>query len=126
MGNFLKVGLVSALVATIINLIVYVLFRVAQGNTIELIGDNRGALYILTITFITFLASILGAVLYGFIAKQTNKVTIIYVTIAIVLAILSSVASQLLLIEEYRGMAHILHVIVPVVSIWFLSKTKQN
>ena len=123
----LKCGFVSGVCSGALNTIVYFLFRMIQGNSIQFIGENAGSLYILTILFSTLLASVLGSILYGWLVSLTKQGIKIYVILVMVLTIGSSISSEMLLHNEFQWMAHVLHLVVAMSSIYFLIiKSKQQ
>lgn len=116
LGRFVISGIVAGLIIAVINAIIFFGLDRTMGYKAEIIGQTPGALHFVIIAVIGLIACLIGSVIYYLLRKKRTRADTIYIVILVSAAVLNSVGSQTLLLPEYRGIAHLFHIVVPICS----------
>ncbi|MBC8080118.1 MAG: hypothetical protein H7X86_07220 [Gorillibacterium sp.] len=122
MAKFLKYGLVSGILVAILNTGILLAYLSATGESIIWAGPNSDTLYPLVLFAVSLFASIIGALVVGLLFTRQKNGLRNYAILVILLGVLNSISSQTILAEQYRIIAHIVHLTVVLVSIWVMAK----
>lgn len=124
--SYFKVGLLTGLVIAILANLGFVLLGLISGHQIGFIGQDRDTLYIVFITFATFMAVFISSIIYYFLQRFTKKPIVWFIIVVILGFIFNTYTAEVDLQEQYKMTAHILHGLVSVLAIYFVPKFSRE
>lgn len=120
--SYLKGGLLAGIITAILANLGFVLFGLIFGHEIGFIGQDRDTLYIVFIAFATFMAVFISSIIFYFLQRFTKKTVIWFVAIVILGFLYNTYTAEVDLNEQYKMTAHILHLLVSGLTIYFIPR----
>lgn len=120
--SYLKIGLLVGLVTALIANLGFVIFGLMFGHEISLVGQDRDTLYIVFISFATFMAVFFSSIIFYFLQKFSKKPVLWFVVVVVLGFLFNTYTAEVDLQEQYKVTAHILHVLVSALAVYFVPK----
>ncbi|MFV8828537.1 hypothetical protein [Alkalihalobacterium sp. APHAB7] len=124
--SYLKIGALAGVITTMLVNVVFILMGLIVGHETNFIGQDRDTLYIVFISFATFMALFLGGIIFYMLQKTTKK-QLLWFSIVVLLGFLfNTYTAEVDLHEQYQLTAHILHVFVGGLAIYLIPKLSRE
>lgn len=124
--SYLKTGVLAGVITTILVNVVFILMGLIVGHETYFIGQDRDTLYIVFISFATFMALFLGGIIF-YMLQRTTKKPLLWFSIVVLLGFLfNTYTAEVDLHEQYQLTAHILHVFVGGLAIYLVPKLSRE
>lgn len=120
--SYWKIGLYAGGIITFLANIMFVLLGLTFGHEISFIGQDRDTLYIVFISFATFTAVFFSSVIFYFIQRYTKQPMVWFVVVVLLGFCFNTYTAEVDLQEQYKMTAHMLHVLVSALAIYFVPK----
>jgi hypothetical protein len=128
-AQFVQAGLIGGLIATVLNLVLWFIGNALNGGAMEVItpvAPEPAGVPWFAVILSSILPGVVGGLLYGLLARFTNKAT----TIFLVISVLVFIAFIYNPISAGQSLTTILvlelmHVVVAVPVIWFILAARR-
>ncbi|WP_100372063.1 DUF6069 family protein [Bacillus sp. FJAT-45037] len=124
--SYLKVGLLAGLITAILANIGFVLLSLLFGHEFGFVGQDRDTLYIVFITFATFIAVFISSIIFYLLQKFTKNPIAWFIVLVVLGFLFNTYTAEVDLHEQYKMTAHILHLLVSVLSVYIVPKLSRE
>lgn len=119
---YLKTGLLAGIITVLIANLLFVLLGLLFDHQVSFIGMDRDTLYIVFISFATFVAVIVASMLLYLVQKYT-KLPMLWLTILVIIGLAyNTYTAEVDLASDYKLTAHILHFVVSGLALYLIPK----
>jgi len=123
---YLVTGLQAAVIIAAVANVIFIVSGLILGHNIGFIGQDRDTLYIVFITFATVMAVLIGTILFYFLQKYTKKPVVWFGVIVLLGFLYNTYTAEVDLVGDYKATAHLIHVIVSGLAIYFVPKLSKK
>ena len=120
--EYIKTGLLAGLLITSIAVVMFYIFGFVFGHDVTVIGQDRDTLYVVFITFATFMAVFIGNLLFYVLQKFTKRPIFFYAIVVLLGFCINTYTAEADLALEYKLTAHLLHGIVAVLAFYLIPR----
>ncbi len=123
--SYVRTGIIAGVLILLIANAVFLVMGLLFGHDTPFVGQNRDTLYIVFISFATFISLFIGAILFYFFQKYMNKPVLWFSFIVLIGFIFNTYTAEASLNEQFKVTAHILHLIVSGLAIYLVPKLSK-
>ncbi|QOR64608.1 hypothetical protein IM538_12070 [Cytobacillus suaedae] len=123
--SYVRTGILAGFLILLIANAMFLIMGLVLGHDISFVGQNRDTLYIVFISFATFISLFIGAILFYFFQKYTKKPVLWFSIIVLLGFLYNTYTAEVSLEAQYKLTAHILHLIVSALAIYFVPKLSR-
>lgn len=124
--SYVKTGILASVLILLIANVLFLIMGLLFGHDISFVGQNRDTLYIVFISFATFISLFIGAILFYFFQKYTKKPVLWFSIIVLLGFLYNTYTAEASLDAQYKVTAHILHLIVSGLAIYLVPKLSKE
>lgn len=124
--SYLTAGVIAGVITTFLVNVVFILIGLILGHEIYFIGQDRDTLYIVFISFATFMALFVGGIIFYMLQRTTKKPVLWFAIVVLLGFLFNTYTAEVDLHEQFKLTAHILHVFVGGLAIYLVPKLSRE